>query len=189
MQQIYEPSEDSFLIEGCLRGYAGIRALDMGTGSGMLARTLSKSFKEVIAVDINPLARERVKGVKNCRFVLSDLFRNVKGRFDLIVFNPPYLPEDDGDLRYAAGRGGKVIKRFFKEARTHLYGNGKIIFLLSSFSPVLPEDIEALGYEVHKMKEKRTNWEALTVYEASYSRELGLHLARGFEKLVGNLGF
>lgn len=187
MQPIYEPGEDSFLFENCLKSYGGVKALEIGTGSGILARALSRNFKEVVAVDINPLAKERVKGIRNCTFVLSNLFRNVRGKFDLIVFNPPYLPEGDGDLRYDCGKKGKVIRRFFQQAQKHLYGNGKILFLLSSFSPILPDDIRALGYDVRKIGEKKVSWETLSVYEAEITGSIGFHFAKGLDRLRRNL--
>ena len=53
-------------------------------------------------------------------FVVSNLFDNVKGFFNWIVFNPPYLPSE-GDLHDHTWDGGQsgaeIIERFLKDAR------------------------------------------------------------------------
>ena len=89
----------------------GGRVLDLGTGSGAIAIALSKSKElQVVAVDND----ERALHVcaENCReheakveMVRSNWFENVRGRFDVIVSNPPYVAADDphlneGDLRF-----------------------------------------------------------------------------------------
>ena len=54
--EIYEPREDSFLLEKYVVKYTkpGYIVLDMGTGSGIQADAASKKAKKVIAADINP---------------------------------------------------------------------------------------------------------------------------------------
>lgn len=87
------------------------RVLDLGTGSGAIAIALSKSKElQVVAVDNDELALEVCS--ENCReheakveMVRSNWFENVRGRFDTIVSNPPYVAADDphlgkGDLRF-----------------------------------------------------------------------------------------
>ncbi|MBF0295948.1 MAG: 50S ribosomal protein L3 N(5)-glutamine methyltransferase [Magnetococcales bacterium] len=81
------------------------RILDLGTGSGCLAITLALMFPEarVDAADLSPGALE-VAAVNRDRFglrdrlrlVASDLFAGLtQARYDLIVSNPPYVPEAD----------------------------------------------------------------------------------------------
>ena len=103
MPEVYEPREDSFLILHQIRRFAKGNVLDMGTGSGILAIEAAKYADRVIAADINKDALEfakeqaRANGVINTKFVLSDLFSYFEQhpvKFDLIIFNPPYLPED-----------------------------------------------------------------------------------------------
>lgn len=87
------------------------RVLDLGTGSGAIAIALSKSKElEVVAVDNDERALQVC--AENCReheakveMVRSNWFENVKGRFDTIASNPPYVAADDphldeGDLRF-----------------------------------------------------------------------------------------
>ena len=110
---IYKPREDSFLLQKHVRKYAQGKVLDMGAGSGIQAITALEKTKDVLAVDINPKAVEELKK-KNINAKVSDLFSNVKGKFDLIVFNPPYLPADerepeDSALATTGGKKGPII--------------------------------------------------------------------------------
>jgi release factor glutamine methyltransferase len=80
------------------------RCIDLGTGAGVIAVCLARFLPraDVTAVDISPaaldLAREnaRVNGVEDrIRFLDSDWFSAIDGRFDLIVSNPPYVATED----------------------------------------------------------------------------------------------
>lgn len=82
----------------------GDKVLDMCTGSGCIAVAVAKNCAKlgvtVTGADLSDaavmLARENAKlnGV-NVDFVQSDLFANVRGRFNLIVCNPPYIKSGD----------------------------------------------------------------------------------------------
>lgn len=140
---IYTPAEDSILMEKAVRKIArGKRVLDMGTGSGVQAVAARESgASEVVAVDIDA---ECVAHVRSLGFeaVKSNLFSRVRGKFDLIVFNPPYLPadarEDAESARITSGgkRGDEVILRFLKKAPEHLLPGGIILLLVSSLTPL-----------------------------------------------------
>lgn len=81
------------------------RILDLCTGSGCIAVAVAKACEEknvlVTAADISDaalmLAEENAKlnRVKNINFVRSDLFTSVRGRFNIIVCNPPYIKSSD----------------------------------------------------------------------------------------------
>lgn len=81
-----------------------ITLLDMGTGSGAIAIAILKQVPQsyAIAVDISENALKiATKNAENAdvinRFtpLLSDWFDSVTGQFDLIISNPPYIPEKD----------------------------------------------------------------------------------------------
>ncbi|MBT3582279.1 methyltransferase, partial [Candidatus Woesearchaeota archaeon] len=112
-ESVYEPMEDSKLMQKAVQLRAkGKSILDVGTGSGIQAISASLAgAKEVWACDINP---EAVKCAKanatsnkvEVNVIQSNLFENVpKKKFDLIVFNPPYLPSDGkhDDIRWSGG--------------------------------------------------------------------------------------
>ena len=96
---VYDPQEDSTLLERYVRKYAKGNVLDVGTGSGIqaIAAAHSPNVKSVIATDIQKgvigYCRKNIKN-KKIKFMQSDLFENVKGAFDTIIFNPPYLPQE-----------------------------------------------------------------------------------------------
>ena len=88
---LYEPREDSELLVKYVKKHARGVVLDMGTGSGIQAIGAIEKGAEVLAVDVNKEAVEHCEK-KGINALQSDLFENVKGKFDLIIFNPPYLP-------------------------------------------------------------------------------------------------
>ena len=139
---IYEPAEDSFLLAEQIKFFAkNKKILDMGTGSGILAQEAKKSgAKEVLAADINKESKDFLKN-KKIKFIHSNLFSNTKGKFDLIIFNPPYLPLDKREdvkssLITAGGRkGDEIIIEFLKQSKKHLNKKGIILIVLSSLTP------------------------------------------------------
>ena len=82
-----------------------IKVLDIGTGSGAIAVTISKlTNAKVTAVDISDKALEVAKKNANAlnvkvNFVKSDLYSGLGrfSKFDIIVSNPPYIPSQDID--------------------------------------------------------------------------------------------
>jgi len=115
----------------------------MGTGSGILAKTALKFLppKNITALDIN---EEAINSLKKEKFnkVKSNLFKSIKEKFDVIVFNAPYLPMDkrepiDSQLATTGGKkGDEISMRFLKQAKNHLKENGKIFLLISSLTPM-----------------------------------------------------
>ena len=82
MTDVYEPREDSLLLEKYVRRFASGNVLDMGTGSGIQARAAAEKATSVIAVDINPDAIDecRKEDCKRISFVRSDLFSAFEGQ-------------------------------------------------------------------------------------------------------------
>ena len=164
-ESIYAPREDSFLLEKWVRKLARGRVLDIGCGSGILALAAKEKGCDVLAVDINPAAVEHCKS-QGIDVVRSDLFENVSGRFNLIVFNPPYLPdlkgEDKTTARIVFDQG--VIERFLKTAKKFLADDGKILLLFSSLSDDVLGLAEKYGYSYRLLEEKPLFFERLFVY-------------------------
>lgn len=150
--EVYEPAEDSFLFAENLHVKLDSNVLDVGTGSGLLAVAAAKQGAEVVAVDINPFAircakqnaeRNRVSG--KMAFLLSDLLSAFSKavKFDLILFNSPYLPSEQGEEETWLGKawaggltGRQVIDKFISQAPRHLAASGEVLLLQSTVAGV-----------------------------------------------------
>ncbi len=145
---VYVPSDDTFLMVDALASLSieGKDVLDLGTGSGLLGLYCALRSARVTASDIDEAAinhttnAARALGV-DLKLVVSDLFSNVPGQFDLILFNPPYLPSKDIHDKTVDGghRGTVVINRFLRELPRHLRSDGEALLLVSSFNS--PEEL------------------------------------------------
>jgi release factor glutamine methyltransferase len=148
--QVYQPEADTYLLLDAARKEVkpGDRILEVGTGSGLISRELAK-VSGVVATDINPHAVlcARKAGIDVVR---TDLFAGIRGFFDLILFNPPYLPTQpeermDDWLEYAldGGESGRaVIERFARNIGDVLAPGGRILLLISSLTGL--SDVQAL---------------------------------------------
>ena len=175
--EVYAPAEDTWLL---LRAAGkecrdGERVLEIGCGSGAVSGALSQRAL-VLATDINPHAvREaRDRGVEVIR---TDLFSGICGRFDLVLFNPPYLPTDpdermDDWLEYAldGGPDGRaIISRFLSGVGGVLAPAGRVLLLVSSltgFSEVCMLIAQA-GFAPEVFMEEQIEGERLTVIRFS----------------------
>ena len=157
-KQIYQPSEDTRLLLDAAQNELrpGDRILEVGTGSGYIAAGLAREA-EVVATDINPyaVADARHKGVSVVR---TDLFAGICGQFDLVIFNPPYLPTREEEriddwLEYAldGGESGReVIERFTAGVSRILAPDGRILIIISSLTgvPEVCDLFQKKGYYV-----------------------------------------
>lgn len=175
MAEIYTPAEDSFLmirvlgkeLPKLLEVNPELKVLEMGSGSGIQLEAMRKiGVKNLFAADINSLAVERCKKLGfNC--VESNLFDNIKDKFDLIVFNPPYLPRDirepvSSRLSTTGGKkGNEVINRFIKQSKDFLNENGKIFLLTSSHTA----KVDFNGYKKKLLDKENMFFEQLFVWE------------------------
>lgn len=151
-----------------------IEILDMCTGSGCIGISLAKNIEntKVTLVDISKEAIEIAKknaiqnGVENkVTFIQSDMFENVKGKFDIIVSNPPYIKTDiiqtlDKQVQnepHIALDGGEDGLDFYKilinEAHKYLKKDGKI-FLEIGYDQ--KQEIESLAKQSKHYKKIET---------------------------------
>ena len=79
-----------------------IKILDIGTGSGCIALSLKDNLKDayIDACDISDKALEIAqknskKNNLNVHFIQSDIFENIKEKYDVIISNPPYIAYDE----------------------------------------------------------------------------------------------
>lgn len=146
---VYIPSDDTFLLAENLEIKEGQSVLEIGTGSGLVSMYASLLTDDVTATDINYNALElaeknfKLNNINTIKLEFGDLFEPVKDKkFDVILFNTPYLPTDsddiiNDDLNYAFDGGldgRKVIDRFINQVSNHLNDKGIVQIIQSSLS-------------------------------------------------------
>ena len=141
----YEPAEDSYLLLKWALKKAKGRVIEIGSGSGIVIEKLigKEGIKEIYATDIDKEVIEHLKrkfGTK-IKIIHSDLFQQIpKIKFDTILFNPPYLPEEGWEdyktkIQTVGGKeGNEIIIRFLNEAIEYLSEKGEILLIVSSLS-------------------------------------------------------
>jgi HemK-related putative methylase len=156
---------------------AGASVLDMGTGSGVCALAAARHARCVVAVDVSSAA------VRCSRLNASlnhledridvrhgDLFAPLLGeRFDVVLFNPPFLlgtPKDDRD---AAWRSNDAARRFAAGLHDHLEPGGLALVLLSSFGDacaLFEQELRSQGFYLEVFARRRFVNETLTILQA-----------------------
>jgi release factor glutamine methyltransferase len=192
---LYLPSDDSILLANCIKGYHGNLALDIGVGSGIITKTLCKNFKYVAGSDIV------IETLKSCKeSVASDRQSNnneISKRdmgfelictdaasafrssvFDLIVSNPPYLPDDydnEGkkihDRTIYGGRSGiELTLHIIRSSLSALRRDGRLVIIVSSLSDVsrLYQLTHQLNLSIKKMAQKKMFFETVSVIEIRF---------------------
>ena len=196
---VYPPSDDTYLIIDYFKKnisenfFDGLpittirKVLDMGTGTGVIAlffqeikNFLSKFTAKIFASDISDAAircatiNERINNYKDSlTFIKSDLFRNfppnLQHSFDIIVFNPPYLPSinykesnlirKSSDSNWDGGeRGFELFLEFIKRVKNFLNSEQKYyIYYISSSSTdlnQLNDELEIRGFQNRVLNKK-----------------------------------
>ncbi|MCK4247754.1 MAG: methyltransferase [Methanomicrobia archaeon] len=176
MCEVYPPSEDTFLLLEALEeeNLKNRHCLEIGVGSGIITEFFAKN-NVVDGVDINPKAIEITQGrCKTCNIFYSDLFSNIKKKYDIIVFNPPYVSEerkfdDIFDRSWYGGKDGRmVIDRFLEEFDNFLNLDGKMYLLHSSLCNLKKtlRMLEEKGFKTEILKSKKLFFEELTVIKS-----------------------
>lgn len=128
---VYRPSHDTFLLAHAVghEVQPGDRFLEVGCGAGLVAMVAARRGAAVTATDLNPeaVALARANAADNGVAVdvrHADLLDGLAGPFDVVAFNPPYLPTGPGDvvpgplnLAFDGGRdGNETVLRFAAQA-------------------------------------------------------------------------
>lgn len=181
---IYSPAEDSYLMQEVLKKVLpeflkqnhNAKFLEMGAGSGIIARTLIELKVNPENIFLAEIDDETIKYLKknftNLKIIHSNLFDKLSKnkKFDFIIFNPPYLPEDEREDKESqiATTGGKkgseIINKFLEQAKDYLNSDGKIFLLTSS----LTRKINFRNYKKEKIAEKKIFFEKIFVWGLFY---------------------
>ena len=142
--------ETEHLVEKALalaKGFASPRILDIGTGSGAIAVTMACELPaaQVVAVDLSPAALEIAKQnaarlQAQITFREGDLLDGIEDRFDLVLSNPPYIPDGDRaglavEVRehepemalFAGADGLEIYRRLIPQAWQRLQPGGWLV--------------------------------------------------------------
>ncbi len=146
-ENVYEPREDSFLLVKNLQVKKKEKVLEIGTGSGLIAILAASKGAKVVATDLNEhainCARKNAdaNNMQGIDFRVGNLFEPIKPRekFDLIIFNPPYLPAEGSytekpiDLSY---NSSDTLMQFLILYKNFLRKNGRAIIVNSTLSGI-----------------------------------------------------
>ena len=180
---VYIPSDDTFLLAKNLEIKEGQSVLEIGTGSGLVSMYASLLTDDVTATDINYNALElaeknfKLNNINTIKLEFGDLFEPVKDKkFDVILFNTPYLPTDsediiNDDLNYAFDGGldgRKVIDRFINEVSNHLNDKGIVQIIQSSLSDTerTLDILDSKGFIAEVAKSERFFFEEIVLINA-----------------------
>ena len=152
--------------------------LDLGTGSGVCALFAARHARRVVAVDVNPEAVRcaTVNALMNrldARIEVrqGDLFAPVADRrFDLVLFNPPFIVGAPKDARDAAWRSSDLPQRFAAGLAARLKPRGAALVLLSSFGDACPRfeaELRARGFRLELFARRRYVNETVTILRAT----------------------
>jgi SAM-dependent methyltransferase len=155
--------QESYLLASFLPPGRVSRALDLCSGSGLLGILMGSWADSVLAVDIDPVAvavgsfnveLNGLAGIVETR--QGDLWEPVGGeRFDLVVFNAPFVPTPDGFQRLWFRDGGtdglRVLGPILDGLRDHLRPQGSAIAYLEAFGdlqrPFLVSHLEQVAHK------------------------------------------
>ncbi len=182
---VYEPAEDSFLFAENLDVPKGAQVLDVGTGSGILSILAAEKARNVLTIDLNPYAVQCAKEnakinhmLEKMSFMQADLLTalNENAKFELILFNAPYLPAAENETDSWIGRswagginGRQVIDRFISQAPSHMKTKGRILLMQSTLANVeetINKFVELGLKATIKAERKLPFFETLTLIEA-----------------------
>lgn len=172
--EVYPPSDDSILLIESLDVRHLERILEIGCGSGVVSIHCALNGCDVTAVDINPCAVELAKrnaAANGAKIDVreSDVYENVDGKFDTIVFNLPYLPVDEEGLLAKAWSGGPdglgPLPRLLEGAPDHLLPEGRLVVVVSSLTEPRALEDALDGYDVRTVGELKLFFERLSVLE------------------------
>jgi len=183
---VYNPSDDSYLLLKVVELSPDGSLLEVGTGTGLVAVHAAKLGAKVTAVDINPHAvdcakRNAARNNVRLEVVHGDLFDKIPGSFDVIAFNPPYLPGEPTSTTWiekawsGGDEGSEVAVRFLRDAWRHLNPGGRIYIILSSVGGLMSVLKAAKErYSAEMLIEQRMFFESIFAYKLeprSSSRE------------------
>ncbi len=147
----------------------GGSCLEIGFGSGVVLSGAAGRFDLAVGTDLLGLDEAKLARAPGLELVLADratCFRD--GVFDLVFFNPPYLPSERVEDRAVDGgaSGVEVPLSFLEDAVRVMKEEGSVLVLLSDLGDVSSffSRVGRLGLSASPVAEKRLFFERLVVY-------------------------
>jgi len=177
---VYVPSDDTFLLARAVAAEVrpGMRVLEVGCGAALVSLVAARAGAIVTATDLNPhaiaVARHNAheNGVR-LDVVQADLLDGLAGPFDLVAFNPPYLPTAPDEvvpgplnLAFDGGKDGNgTVLRFAAQLGRLAQRPAVVLVVHSSLSDPAPlaAAMAALGYRCDVALEESHFFEKLAV--------------------------
>jgi len=193
--RVYIPSEDTDLLLNVLeeeiikRNKTFKKAIEIGTGNAFLSLEIYDNVNQLYSTDINPIVIDYLLNVKDkynlekMKVVYSNLFDSIdeEEKFDLLIFNPPYVPTDDlekeddtingYDLAVNGGvEGREIIDKFISQLPNHLEKEGVCYLLVSSLNnPIeIIENLKKQNLKTEIKKAKKLFFEELLILKITW---------------------
>ncbi len=178
--EVYVPSDDTFLLASAVAALVrpGMKFLEVGCGAALVSILAARAGAKVTATDLNPhainIALHNARQNKvPLEIVQTDLLDGLDGPFDLVAFNPPYLPTAPDDvvpgpinLAFDGGKDGNgTVLRFAAQLGRLAVRPPTVLVVHSSLSDPAPlaAAMETLGYACDVTHEESHFFEKLAV--------------------------
>lgn len=133
-----------------------LKVIDIGTGSGIIAITLNKENKhlQITATDISnkalKVAKKNQKNHQtNIKFVNTDLYKNIKDKFDVLISNPPYINENSTKIQKQVLKNEPHLALFGGKDGLNYYRN-----ILKNIKSILKEN-HIIAFEIGENQGKK----------------------------------
>jgi len=179
-RDVYKPSHDTFLLAHAVGHEArpGDRFVEVGTGAGLVAMVAARRGAKVTATDLNPeavrlCAENAAENGLEVDARRGDLLSGLEGPFDVVAFNPPYLPTAPDEilpgplnLAFDGGRDGNETVLRFAAQVAHLSPLPRAILVVHSSladPTALSDALGKLGYHAEVVAEEAHFFERIQV--------------------------
>ncbi len=180
---MYPPSGDTYLLLDSIHVTSDDEFLEVGCGAGLITLKGAEKSRSAVSIDVsldavrNTMENLRRNGLdQKCAVFQSNLLTSFgsSSKFSLIVFNPPYLPEDDMstnlDHALIGGKSGsEVTRQFILQSVNHLTEGGRVFVVVSTLadSEAIWNTMSECGFRVEMVSEEPLFFEKIQVLKGT----------------------